>query len=143
MKTRTLLLVSLLLTTELGYLAIDPLFGGAIALWIIWGAWRVANKAVVHLMDQELPDEERVRIRQIALRHPKVRAVHDLKTRASGPNSFIQLHIEMDGGIRLIEAHRISDEVEASIREAFPRAEIIIHQDPEGIDEPHEVYPAR
>ncbi|HXP13107.1 MAG TPA: cation diffusion facilitator family transporter [Stellaceae bacterium] len=135
-------IVSLLLTTELGYLAIDPIFGGLIGLWIIWGAWQVARKAIVHLMDEELPDEERVRIRQIALRHPKVRAVHDLKTRASGPNSFIQLHIEMDGGIKLIEAHRISDEVEASIREAFPRAEIIIHQDPEGVDEPREVYPA-
>ncbi len=135
-------IVSLLLTTELGYLAIDPIFGGLIGLWIIWGAWQVARKAIVHLMDEELPDEERVRIRQIALKHPKVRAVHDLKTRASGPNSFIQLHIEMDGGIKLIEAHRISDEVEASIREAFPRAEIIIHQDPEGIDEPHEVFPA-
>ena len=136
-------IVSLLLTTELGYLSIDPIFGGLIGLWIIWGAWQVARKAIVHLMDEELPDEERERIRQIALKHPKVRAVHDLKTRASGPNSFIQLHIEMDGGIRLIEAHRISDEVEASIREAFPRAEIIIHQDPEGIDEPHEVFPAR
>jgi ferrous-iron efflux pump FieF len=136
-------IVSLLLTTELGYLSIDPIFGGLIGIWIIWGAWQVARKAIVHLMDEELPDEERERIRQIALKHPKVRAVHDLKTRASGPNSFIQLHIEMDGGIRLIEAHRISDEVEASIREAFPRAEIIIHQDPEGIDEPHEVYPAR
>jgi ferrous-iron efflux pump FieF len=135
-------IVSLLLTTELGYLAIDPLFGGAIALWIIWGAWRVANKAVVHLMDQELPDEERARIRDITLQHPKVRAVHDLKTRAAGPDSFIQLHIEMDGGIRLTEAHRISDEVEARLREAFPRAEIIIHQDPEGVEEPHAVYPA-
>jgi len=136
-------IVSLLLTTELGYLAIDPIFGGLIGMWIIWGAWQVARKAMVHLMDEELPDEDRIRIRQIALKHPKVRAVHDLKTRAAGPNSFIQLHIEMDGGIRLIEAHRISDEVEASIREAFPRAEIIIHQDPEGIDEPREVFPAR
>lgn len=136
-------IVSLLLTTELGYPAIDPIFGGLIGLWIIWGAWRVAQKAMIHLMDHELPDEDRARIREVALKHPQVRAVHDLKTRAAGPNSFIQLHIEMDGGIRLIEAHRISDEVEASIREAFPRAEIIIHQDPEGIDEPREVYPAR
>jgi ferrous-iron efflux pump FieF len=102
----------------------------------------VANKAVVHLMDQELPDEDRARIRDIALQHPKVRAVHDLKTRAAGPDSFIQLHIEMDGGIRLTEAHRISDEVEARLREAFPRAEIIIHQDPEGVEEPRAVYPA-
>jgi len=136
-------IVSLLLTTELGYLAIDPIFGGLIGLWIIWGAWQVARKAMVHLMDEELPDEDRARIRAIALKHPKVRAVHDLKTRAAGPNSFIQLHIEMDGGIRLTEAHVISDEVEASIREAFPRAEIIIHQDPEGVDEPRAVYPVQ
>lgn len=136
-------IVSLLLTTELGYLSIDPIFGGLIGLWIIWGAWQVARKAMVHLMDEELPDEERARIRAIALKHPKVRAVHDLKTRASGPDSFIQLHIEMDGGIRLTEAHVISDEVEASIREAFPRAEIIIHQDPEGVDEPRSVYPVQ
>jgi ferrous-iron efflux pump FieF len=136
-------IVSLLLTTALGYLAIDPIFGGLIGLWIIWGAWQVARKAMVHLMDEELPDEDRARIRAIALKHPKVRAVHDLKTRAAGPNSFIQLHIEMDGGIRLTEAHVISDEVEASIREAFPRAEIIIHQDPEGVDEPRAVYPVQ
>jgi len=135
-------IVSLLLTSTLGYPAIDPLFGACIGLWIIWGAWQVALKAVVHLMDQELPDDERARIRDIALQHPKVRAVHDLKTRAAGPDSFIQIHIEMDGGIRLTEAHVISDEVEASLQKAFPRAEIIIHQDPEGINEPRAVYPS-
>jgi ferrous-iron efflux pump FieF len=134
-------IVSLLLTAEFGYLIIDPLFGAAIGIWIIWGAWQVARKAVVHLMDQELPDEDRARIRDIALQHPKVRAVHDLKTRAAGPDSFIQIHIEMDGDLKLTETHVISDEVEASLQKAFPRAEIIIHQDPEGIDEPHAVYP--
>jgi ferrous-iron efflux pump FieF len=136
-------IISLILTVELGWRAIDPAFGGLIGLWIIWGAWKVAQKAIVQLMDHELPDQDRTRIRNIVLSHPQVRAVHDLKTRAAGPDSFVQIHIEMDGGLSLAQAHKISDEVEAAIHAAFPRGEVIIHQDPEGIEEPRTVYPAR
>lgn len=136
-------IASLVLTSELGWLRIDPLFGGAIALWIIWGAWRVANKAIVQLMDRELPDDERQRIRAIALMHPQVKAVHDLRTRAAGPTAFIQIHLEMDGDMRLIDAHRVSDAVEADIRTAFPNAEVLSHQDPEGVEEQRVSFPPR
>ena len=33
-------------------------------------------------------------------------------------------------------AHEIADEVEARIKQAFPAAEVLIHQDPEGVEEP-------
>jgi ferrous-iron efflux pump FieF len=135
-------LVSLLATRFLGSVYLDPIFGAAIGGWIIYGAWQVGNKAVVQLMDRELSDEARARIREIALRHPRVTAVHDLRTRAAGPSAFIQVHIEMDGGLTLAEAHRISDEVEAQILAAFPRAEVIIHQDPEGVEEPRLSFPS-
>jgi ferrous-iron efflux pump FieF len=133
-------IAALLLTVQFHYVLIDPIFGGAIALWIIWGAWQVANRAVIQLMDRELPDAERERIRGIALAHPEVRAVHDMKTRAAGPISFIQIHLEMDGALPLTQAHRIADEVEASILAAYPRSEVIIHEDPAGIDEPRAAY---
>ena len=134
-------IVSLLATNALGWMAIDPLFGAAIGLWIIYGAWRVARKAIVQLMDHELPDEARARIRQLALAHPQVRAVHDLRTRAAGPNAFVQVHLEMDGDLTLKEAHRISDAVEADILSAFPNAEVMIHQDPLGVEEPRRSFP--
>ena len=133
-------IAALVLTVEFGYALIDPIFGGAIALWIIWGAWQVANRAIVQLMDRELPDAERERIRAIALAHPEVRAVHDMKTRAAGPVSFIQIHVEMDGNLPLTQAHRIADEVEASILAAYPRSEVMIHEDPAGINEPRAAY---
>ena len=134
-------MVSLLATTWLGWVYLDPAFGAAIGFWIIYGAWRVANKAILQLMDHELPDEARGRIRQIALGHSEVRSVHDLRTRASGPTAFIQIHLEMNGDLTLTEAHRISDAVEADILAAFPRAEVMIHQDPEGVEEPRRVFP--
>jgi len=53
-----------------------------------------------------------------------------LRTRASGPQIFIQCHIELDPGLSLLQAHAIADAVENDLRTAFPGAEVIIHQDP-------------
>lgn len=128
-------ILALLLATQLGWLLADPLFGAGIALYILHTAWRIARGALDMLMDRELPDEDRQRIRAIALRHPAVRQLHDLRTRAAGPTWFIQFHLELDGEMSLAEAHAISDAVEAEILAAFPGAEVIIHQDPAGIEE--------
>jgi ferrous-iron efflux pump FieF len=121
---------------------LDPLFGGAIGLWIIYGSTRLLRLSLSQLMDHELPDDDRVRIREIVEAEREVTAVHDLKTRAAGPIAFIQLHLEMDGSMLLSRAHQISDEVEAKLREAYPNAEIIIHQDPAGIEEQRQAFPA-
>lgn len=122
---------------------LDPVFGGAIGLWIIYGSVRLMRLSLSQLMDRELPDEDRRRIRAIVEAASEVAAVHDLKTRAAGPIAFIQLHLEMDGAMRLSRAHEISDEVEAKLREAYPNAEIIIHQDPAGLEQPQQSFQPR
>ena len=70
-------------------------------------------------------------------------AVHDLRTRVSGPTAFIQLHLEMDGAMPLLHAYEIADAVEGRLRAAYPNAEIIIHQDPAGLEEAHTAFPPR
>ena len=62
--------------------------------------------------------------------------MHDLRTRAAGVHSFIQFHIELDPAISLMRAHEVSDEVEHKLCAAFPHAEVIIHQDPAGVETP-------
>jgi ferrous-iron efflux pump FieF len=136
-------IAALVLGSWLGLPVLDPLFGAAIGLWIVWSAARLARLALTQLMDRELSDDERERIREIAQSHPDVVAAHDLRTRVAGPTAFIQIHIEMDGELSLSQAHRISDEVEARLRASYPGAEIIIHQDPEGIEEPRASFPRR
>jgi ferrous-iron efflux pump FieF len=136
-------IAALILSGTFGLRILDPLFGAAIGLWIIYSAARLARLSLIQLMDRELPDDEREKIRDIALSHPEVAAAHDLRTRVAGPTAFIQIHIEMDGDISLVRAHTISDEVEAKLRAAYPHAEIIIHQDPEGVEEPRSNFPRR
>jgi len=128
-------IVSLFIASFGGFPLADPLFAIAIVIYMGMGSWQIARKAIDDLMDREFPDEDRIKIREIAMRHPKVRDVHDMRTRSSGPYSFIQIHLEMDKTLTLIEAHEISDEVMYSVEKEFPNTEVLIHQDPEGVDE--------
>ena len=136
-------IAALVLGSIFDFPLLDPLFGAAIGIWIVYSAVRLAHLSLFQLMDHELPDEEREKIRGIAQSHPDVIAAHDLRTRIAGPTAFIQIHIEMDGALTLIRAHEISDEVEAELRTAYPNAEVIIHQDPEGVEEPRSGFPRR
>ncbi len=86
-------------------------------------------------MDQELPDELREKIKTIVLQHPEALNLHELRTRSSGRQIFIQLHLEMDGELKLKAAHQIANEVEIEIYKEFPNAEVIIHEDMEDIDD--------
>lgn len=116
-----------------GYLdlpLVDPLFGIAIAVFIAKGAWDIGLDAFQMLMDRELPDDERDRIKQVALGYAGVLGVHDLRTRRSGPDIFIQMHLDLNGALSLNRAHSIADAVENGVMEKFPNAEVIVHQDP-------------
>jgi ferrous-iron efflux pump FieF len=125
-----------------GWPAFDPLFAIGIALYILYSAWEIVRHALDHLMDRELPDEERERIKAIAIAHEEVLGMHDLRSRRSGLATFIQLHLELDDDLSLLEAHRISDEVEAELLAAYPESEVIIHFDPVSVvpDEPVPEY---
>ncbi len=134
------IILSLLLSVEFGIIVADALFALAIAAFILWSASQIARGALKMLMDQELSDADRQRIREIAMRHPGVRDVHDMRTRMSGLNVFIQLHLEMDRELSLLRAHGISDAVMLDIEKHFINAEVLIHVDPEGVAERREVF---
>jgi ferrous-iron efflux pump FieF len=130
-------LAAILLATQF-HLA-DPVMGLGVAAFLAWNAWAVFRQSYDQLMDRELPDGERDRIKAIVMRHADVLNMHDLRTRAAGISTFIQLHIELDPAISLTRAHEVSDGVEADILAQFPNAEVIIHQDPAGVEMPPEL----
>ena len=115
----------------------DPLFGIAIALWLLFGAWRASRLAIDQLMDKEWPDERRRAFVAVAARHPDGRGIHDLRTRSSGALEFAQFHIWVDPAMTIARAHQVMDEIEAELARDFPGVEILIHLDPEGhVDQP-------
>ena len=136
LATNLAVILSLVLVQLFGWRWIDPAFGAAIALVLIWGACRIAAAAVRTLMDHELPTASRDNIKAIVMAHPEVQGMHDLRTRESGSTTFIELHIELDPEMTVAAAHKVTDALEAELGAAFPESGIIIHQEPAGLDDP-------
>ncbi|KAA5604882.1 cation diffusion facilitator family transporter [Roseospira marina] len=130
-------IASLLLTQWAGLTWADPAFATAIAAYLLFTGWTILRTALSLLMDKEFEEPDRLRILDIARDHPDVHDAHDLRTRSSGQQAFIQLHLEMDRDFPLWKAHRIAEQVERRVRHAFPDADVLIHQDPTGIAEAH------
>jgi ferrous-iron efflux pump FieF len=129
-------IIALLGSTFKGMVFLDPLIGAGIATYILYTAWKVAAQSFDILIDREFSQEERQKIIHLVLSHPQVLGYHDLRTRSSGTQKFIQIHLEMDGNLTLKAVHKISLEVILKLRQAFPHTEVLIHEDPSGeIDE--------
>ena len=125
---------AILLVSWLGWLKADPIIAMLVALVMVVGAWGVFRQSLDQLMDHELPEEERERIKALVNSHDEVITLHELKTRKAGLTTFIQVHIELDPAMPLFMAHQVSDAVEKIVCDAFPNAEVIIHQDPAGLE---------
>jgi cation diffusion facilitator family transporter len=121
----------------LGWLWADAAAALMVAAWLTWGAFKVARESADHLLDHEVSDAARARIRGLAESDAQVLHVHELRTRTSGPYLHIQFHAELDPGLSLEAAHRIVVAAEERIRAEFPTADIIIHPDPKDRAEPH------
>jgi len=114
---------------------LDPLLGLVVVVLILLAVRVIAINAIDVLLDRELPEEDRQRIVDIASAHPRVKGLHDMRTRSAGAAQFIQFHLELKSDISLIDAHEICDAVEADVRSQYPGAEVLIHADPFGLDE--------
>ena len=125
-------IAALALDQYAGIVWADPVFGIGIAAALMLGAWRASTQAVDQLMDREWPEEKRQQFLRVAARHPELAGIHDLRTRTSGTQDFVQFHVWMDPEMTVAEAHRVMDEVEDKLAHEFPATEILIHIDPEG-----------
>jgi ferrous-iron efflux pump FieF len=124
-------IASLALDQYVGIKWADPVFGIGIAIALFIGAWRAATQAIDQLMDKEWPEEKRQHFLTVAARHPELSGIHDLRTRSSGTQDFVQFHVWVAPDMTVAEAHRVMDEVEHALELEFPGTEVLIHVDPD------------
>lgn len=125
-------LLALLITALTRWRLVDPLVSILIAAYIFWSAVRVARESIDVLMDRRLPLDVDEQIAGIVNRFKDQGVVgfHDLRTRRSGSQKFIDLHLEVQRDQRLQEAHDLTVRVLRTIEAEIPRARVHIHTDP-------------
>jgi ferrous-iron efflux pump FieF len=134
-------IVALILDQYAGIDWADPVFGVGIALALLWGAWRASSQAIDQLMDREWPEEKREQFLAAAAKYPELAGLHDLRTRTSGAQDFVQFHVWVDPDLSVRAAHDAMDAVEEKLEAEFPGTEILIHLDPEGNTDREGVLP--
>ena len=114
-----------------GLTILDPVFAMVVAGIIMKAAYDLSKRSFSDLIDQKLPDSEVNRIKQIICEHYSGYAeFHELRTRRSGPERFIDFHVLIPRDLTIEEAHDLADHLEADLILEFPRSNITIHLEP-------------
>ena len=109
---------------------LDPAISVCIAFVILRTAWERFSTAANSIMDRELDEENLKAIDETVRSFKEVRGYHDLLTRRSGPDRFIQLHMAIDASLTFREAHAVTERVSRAIEALVPRSRVTIHSDP-------------
>jgi len=109
----------------------DPLFALGVAVVIMKAAYDLTKRSLADLIDHSIPETDEKRIKEIICEHASIYAgFHDLKTRRSGPEIFIEFHLVVPGDISVTESHDLTDHLESDLNTEYPRATITIHVEP-------------
>ena len=124
-------LVALLIVRFTGWAAADALVALVVAGYVFKSGASLALEAAFDLSDRGLPEEDLRRIETVVASFvPEILGMHDLKTRRSGGQRFIELHLEIPRATSFIEAHDLTVKVLRAVERELPRSKVFIHSDP-------------
>jgi len=107
----------------------DAVSALGVSALVVWVSVQLGRRTVDELLDSA-PAGMVESIRAAAEAVEGVRNCHDVRVRRSGSVVFIDLHVLVDGGQTLTEAHLLTETIEAAIREVAPQADVTVHPEP-------------
>jgi cation diffusion facilitator family transporter len=110
---------------------LDPIIALLVALQILRSGFMLIRNSVQGLMDTALPTGEQETIVSILEDHAGEGVqYHALRTRRSGAQRFVSVHIQVPGAWSVQRGHSLLEEIEADVRESLPRVSVFTHLEP-------------
>ena len=113
-----------------GFLWLDPVIAIAVALIIFRAGYKMVVESAKELTDTSLSSEEELVIGNLLLNNPVVDGFHCLRTRHSGSEKLIDVHVTFDENLTLSQVHKACDDVENQIKAKLGDIDITIHPEP-------------
>ena len=114
-----------------GWQPLDPIIAILIGIHIMVSGWQLVRGAVLGLMDTALPEEELAQITAVLQQTlPPNVSYHALRTRQSGRQRFVSVHIQVPGAWTVQEGHTLLEKVEQAVRQELAPITILTHLEP-------------
>lgn len=114
-----------------GMTVIDGLLGVMVALLLLREGYGHLKKSAGGIVDVRLSEEEEGVIREVLNRHrANYVQYHALRTRRSGPDCYVDLHLVVPRDQVISRTHEICDSIERDVRERLPQVNVLIHPEP-------------
>jgi cation diffusion facilitator family transporter len=125
-------LLGLALVALTGEVRIDAIVALALGAYLFWIAWTILWSSAADVLDASLALDEVGFIEQAILAEgSQIEGFHRLRTRRSGQQRFIEMHIVLPPDLTVAQAHEITDRIEARIHSRWPKAIVTIHPEPD------------
>ena len=116
----------------MGYTYLDSVAAIAVAVMISKIGFDLVRDSSKELIDTALEPEVTDAIRREVFNIDGVRALHMLRSRRSGSDALVDLHIQVDPRISVSEGHQIGDTVRRQLLERIEEVtDVTVHIDPE------------
>jgi cation diffusion facilitator family transporter len=124
-------MVGLILVRITGKTIIDPILAILVAVLILRMAYLVVRMAFKGLLDARLPKAEEDEIISCIKEHTNMlTGFHEVRTRMSGSQRFIDFHLMLPKNISVEEAHKMCDHLEEDLKSRLSNSSVTIHVEP-------------
>ncbi len=124
-------LVGLLAIRFTGLGILDPVIAILVALFILKVAYDVLRGSFGGLIDVRLPETEENIIKASIEEHVgELVSFHKLRSRKSGNQRYIDLHLVMPKNVSVEQAHQMCDHIEEDIMARLANTSVVIHCEP-------------
>ncbi len=113
-----------------GFLWLDSVIAIVVALIIFRAGYKMVVESARELTDSSLSPEEEQAIGNLLLNNPYVKGFHCLRTRKSGSEKLLDVHVTFDENLTLAQVHEACDDVENQIKAQLGDVDITIHAEP-------------
>ena len=113
-----------------GFLWLDPVIAIVVALIIFRAGYKMVMESARELTDSSLSPEEEKIIGEIIMEHKDLIGYHHLRTRKSGSEKLLDVHVTFEKDMPLYKVHETCDDIEYKIRQKMGKFDVTIHPEP-------------
>ncbi len=107
----------------------DSIAAIVVAVIVLYVIYQLGLRSIRALLDAApVGMDQRIKLAVEAL--PNVRDCHHVRVRTSGPRTFIDVHVLVDGAQSLQAAHDLTEEIEGAIQRIASDADVTVHPEP-------------